>query len=101
MSAIMPWERATVRAVFFPCVVVQRPGTAAGIVFISLEDETRISNVVVMPDMFTAHRLTILNTPWLLIEGANQNVDGVIHVRAKKIRPLTVDPIATASHDFH
>jgi len=84
------------------CVVArQRPGTANGIVFISLEDETGISNVVVMPDMFTAHRLTILSTPWLLIEGPLQNVDGVIHVRAKKIRPLNFAPIATESHDFH
>jgi error-prone DNA polymerase len=84
------------------CVVVrQRPGTANGIVFLSIEDETGISNVVVMPDMFTAHRLIILNTPWLLIEGPLQNVDGVIHVRAKKIRPLNFAPIATASHDFH
>jgi error-prone DNA polymerase len=84
------------------CVVVrQRPGTANGIVFISLEDETGISNVIVMPDMFVAHRVTILSTPWLLIEGPIQNVDGVIHIRAKKIRPLSFAPIATASHDFH
>jgi error-prone DNA polymerase len=84
------------------CVVVrQRPGTANGIVFISLEDETGISNVVVMPDMFVAHRVTILSTPWLLIEGPIQNVDGVIHIRAEKIRPLSFAPIATASHDFH
>jgi error-prone DNA polymerase len=84
------------------CVIVrQRPGTAKGIVFISLEDETGISNVVVMPDMFVEHRLTILSTPWLLIEGPIQNIDGVIHVRAKKIRPLSFAPIATASHDFH
>jgi error-prone DNA polymerase len=84
------------------CVVVrQRPGTAKGIAFISLEDETGISNVVVMPDTFVANRLTILNSPWLLVEGPIQNADGVIHVRANKIRPLSFDPIATASHDFH
>lgn len=84
------------------CVIVrQRPGTAKGIVFISLEDETGISNAVVMPDVFLANRLTILNCAWLIIAGPIQNVDGVIHVRAEQIEPLKVDSIAAASHDFH
>jgi error-prone DNA polymerase len=85
------------------CVIVrQRPGTANGIVFLSLEDETGIANVVVMPDMFATHREVIVSTPWLLIEGPLQNIDTVIHVRAKKIEPLSFAPIATgSSHDFH
>jgi error-prone DNA polymerase len=82
-------------------VVKQRPGTAKGIVFISLEDEAGISNVVVMPDMFTSHRLTVLETSWFLFEGPLQNVDGVIHVLAKKIHTLSFSPIASVSHDFH
>ncbi len=84
------------------CVIVrQRPGTAKGILFISLEDETGISNVVVMPDLFAENRLAILSNPWLFVEGPVQNVEGVIHVLTKKIMPLNFDAIATASHDFH
>jgi error-prone DNA polymerase len=84
------------------CVIVrQRPGTAKGILFISLEDETGIANVIVMQDLFAENRLAILSNPWLFVEGPLQNVEGVIHIKAKKIRPLEYDPIATASHDFH
>jgi error-prone DNA polymerase len=84
------------------CVIVrQRPGTAKGIVFLSIEDETGIANAVVMKDLFDENRLVVVSNPWLLVEGPVQNVDSVIHVRAKKIRKLEIDPVATASHDFH
>jgi error-prone DNA polymerase len=84
------------------CVVVrQRPGTAKGILFVSLEDETGISNAVVSKDLFAENRLVVVSNPWLLVEGPVQNVDGVIHVLAKRVRGLEFDPIATASHDFH
>jgi len=66
-------------------IVRQRPGTARGIVFLSIEDETGIANAVVMPDIFDAHRLLIVSERWLLVEGPIQNVDNVIHVRAKRI----------------
>jgi len=82
-------------------VVRQRPGTAKGIVFVSMEDETGIFNAVVMPDVFDKYRLTIVTEPYLLIEGKIQNVDGVIHILAREVErmePLT--PVA-ASHDFH
>jgi error-prone DNA polymerase len=82
-------------------IVRQRPGTAKGIVFLSIEDETGIANVVVMPDVFDANRLVIVNNRWLLIEGPIQNVDNVIHVRAKRIRPLAASPLPVPSHDFH
>jgi error-prone DNA polymerase len=82
-------------------VVRQRPGTAKGIVFISLEDETGIFNTVVMPDVFDKYRLTILTEPYLLIEGKIQNVDGVIHVLARHFERIEpVAPVA-GSHDFH
>ena len=84
------------------CVIVrQRPGTAKGIVFLSIEDETGISNVIVMSELFTEHRLMITGAAWLFVEGPVQNVDGVIHVRAKTIRALGFDSVPTSSHDFH
>ncbi len=84
------------------CVIVrQRPGTAKGIVFLSLEDETGIANIVVLPEMFDADRATLISNPWLLVEGPIQNVDNVIHVRAKRIEPLPFQEIKSASHDFH
>ncbi len=84
------------------CVIVrQRPGTAKGIVFLSLEDETGIANVVVMSEMFDANRAMLIGNPWLLVEGPIQNVDTVIHIRAKRIDPLPFQTIKSASHDFH
>jgi error-prone DNA polymerase len=84
------------------CVIVrQRPGTAKGILFLSLEDETGTSNSVVSKEMFAENRLIVLSNSWLMVEGPVQNVDSVIHVQAKKIRKLNFDPVATASHDFH
>jgi error-prone DNA polymerase len=84
------------------CVIVrQRPGTAKGIVFLSMEDETGIANVIVMLDMFDANRLLIVGNRWLLVEGPIQNVDNVIHVRAKRIEPLEFAAPFVPSHDFH
>ncbi len=84
------------------CVIVrQRPGTAKGIVFLSIEDETGIANAVVMADIFDANRLLIISNRWLLVEGPIQNVDNVIHVRAKRIVPLGFSDASIPSHDFH
>jgi len=69
-------------------IVRQRPGTARAIVFLSIEDETGIANAVVMPDIFDANRMVILRSRWLMVEGPIQNVDNVIHVRARRIVPL-------------
>ncbi len=82
-------------------IVRQRPGTAAGIVFLSIEDETGIANAVVMPDLFTTARLLLVTEPWLLIEGKVQNVDNVIHVLAAKASPLPYRTDAAPSHNFH
>ena len=79
----------------------QRPGTAKGFVFISLEDETGISNAIVTPPMFEAYRLVITEEPFLLIEGRLQHINGVIHVKAQRIERLQHAPlVATSSHDF-
>jgi error-prone DNA polymerase len=83
------------------CVIVrQRPGTAKGIVFISMEDETGIANIVVMPDRFEEDRVTIVTSPWLMIEGKVQNVENVIHVLAKRIERLESKMPVGSSHDF-
>ena len=80
----------------------QRPGTAAGFVFISLEDETGIANAVVVPQLFERLRLVITQEPALKITGRMQNVSGVQHVKADRIEPFRESDLpAQASHDFH
>jgi len=84
------------------CVIArQRPGTAKGFVFISMEDETGIANVIVAPDLFERERLTVTRSKFLLAEGPLQNVDGVIHVKATCLRTLSSQQLAVHSHDFH
>ena len=73
-------------------IVRQRPGTAKGFCFITLEDETGISNAVIVPGMFQRYRAPIHTAAILLIEGPLQKVDGVIHVRARRLRALSVPP---------
>ncbi|MGH9791953.1 MAG: OB-fold nucleic acid binding domain-containing protein, partial [Candidatus Acidiferrales bacterium] len=79
----------------------QRPGTAKGFVFLSLEDETGISNAILTPDIFDRNRLTVVGHQFLLIRGKLQNLDGVISVKAEHVQPLEVTRAATSSHDFH
>jgi error-prone DNA polymerase len=80
----------------------QRPGTAKGFVFISLEDETGVSNVIVEPDLFERFRLLITEEAFLLIEGEVQNSDGVVLIKTRDIRPLMHEAlVGSESHDFH
>ena len=80
----------------------QRPGTAKGFVFISLEDETGVSNAIVDPDLFEEMRLLITEEPFLLIEGEVQNSEGVVLIKARKLEPLIHDNlVGSPSHDFH
>src|SRR5216117_698376 len=80
----------------------QRPGTAKGFVFISLEDETGVSNAIVEPELFERFRLLITEEAFLLIEGEVQNSDNVVLIKAQKIRPLVHEQlIGSESHDFH
>jgi error-prone DNA polymerase len=80
----------------------QRPGTAKGFVFISLEDETGVSNAIVDPDLFERFRLVITEEAFLLIEGQVQNSDGVVLVKAREIKPLVHERlVGSESHDFH
>ena len=79
----------------------QRPGTAKGFVFISLEDETGVSNAIVEPDLFERFRLVITEEAFLLIEGEVQNSDNVVLIKAREIRPLAHKQLpGSESHDF-
>ena len=79
----------------------QRPGTAKGFVFLTLEDETGIANIIVRPDLFASQRLTILEEPLLLVEGLLQSQDGVISVKAQRVQGLAGVPVEVESHDFY
>ena len=84
------------------CVVArQRPGTAKGFIFISMEDETGIANVVVTPDLYDRDRLVVTRSKFLLVEGTLQNQDGVIHVKAARLTKLSDNALELWSHDFH
>ena len=84
------------------CVIArQRPGTAKGFVFLSLEDETGIANIILAPDVFEQNRMTVTRNRFLRIEGPLQNQDGVIHVKAQRIEPLEITSADIRSHDFH
>jgi error-prone DNA polymerase len=79
----------------------QRPGTAKGFVFVSLEDETGVANAIVTPNLFERRRLVITEEPFLVIEGEVQNTDNVVLVKARRIRPLAQAQVGgSASHDF-
>jgi error-prone DNA polymerase len=78
----------------------QRPGTAKGFVFLTLEDETGVSNVIVRPDLFDRDRLTVIRQPFLLVEGILQHQDGVLSVKAERLHGIEGDASVEA-HDFY
>ena len=84
------------------CVIArQRPGTAKGFLFLSMEDESGITNVIVSPDLFERDRIVVTRARFLLVEGPLQNQNGVIHIRAQRLQPLSDHAIDIRSHDFH
>ena len=93
------------------CVIArQRPGTAKGFVFLSLEDETGISNAILTPDIMDQNRVVITSEKFLLLEGILQNQDGVVSVRVERVTPLReacatdsvdITDAEVRSHDFH
>ncbi len=93
---------ANCRATAAGCVIArQRPGTALGFIFLSLEDETGIANIIIHPDLYERDRLLITREKFLLVTGKLQNQDGVVHVKAEHVQPLHGTDIAVRSHDFH
>jgi error-prone DNA polymerase len=84
------------------CVIArQRPGTAKGFVFLSLEDETGVANAIINPQLFQKKRLLITSEQFLMIEGILQNQDNVISVKAAHVAALDITRAQTSSHDFH
>ena len=85
------------------CVITrQRPGTARGFVFLSLEDETGIVNIIVHPDLFSRARQVCTSAPYVMVKGVLQSVTGVVSVKAAAMEELSFRGAAVmASHDFH
>jgi error-prone DNA polymerase len=84
------------------CVIArQRPGTAKGFVFLSLEDETGVANAIVTPDLFQQNRLLLSSEQFLMVEGILQNQDNVISVKAQRVSSLNITRAPTSSHDFY
>jgi error-prone DNA polymerase len=82
------------------CVIVrQRPGTAKGFVFLSLEDETGVFNVILDPKTFDRFKFVVLGERFLLIDGALQNVDDVVSVKAARVAALP-EGAAAEVHNF-
>jgi error-prone DNA polymerase len=89
-------------AVVAGCVITrQRPGTAKGLIFVTLEDETGNANIIVMPDVYSQDPAVVLHERFLKVQGTVQNQDGIVHLKAQKILPLFVTEAETQSHDFH
>jgi error-prone DNA polymerase len=103
----MAWQRARLRAQGFVSaqelelcrsesrvriagrvICRQRPGTAKGFVFLSMEDETGIANIIIAPDVFEQNRVLVTRSLFLAIGGTMQNQDGVVHVKARKLEPF-------------
>jgi error-prone DNA polymerase len=81
-------------------IVRQRPGTAKGFFFLTLEDETGISNAIVVPDLFQANRALLHNAAILMVEGVLQKQDGVVAIRGHLFRELHLAAALPPSHDF-
>jgi error-prone DNA polymerase len=82
-------------------IVRQRPGTAKGFLFLSLEDETGIANIIVHPDMYEQNRMVLIGAPFVVVEGVLQNQQNAISVKAGRVEVLDVNAIPVPSHDFH
>jgi error-prone DNA polymerase len=78
----------------------QRPGTAKGFVFLTLEDETGLSNIIVRPDLYARRTDVLLRAPLLEVDGVLQ-LNGAVTLRAIEVRPLELKVETPASRDFH
>jgi error-prone DNA polymerase len=98
MRAMAHGKRATVAGAV---ITRQRPGTASGLIFLTLEDETGYANVIVMPHVYEAYRQAVLEPKFIRVSGTVQNQDGIIHLKAEHVEALSVSAAPMASHDFH
>jgi error-prone DNA polymerase len=84
------------------CIIArQRPGTAKGFIFLSMEDETGIANVIITPDLYERERVVVTRSKFVVVEGRLQNQDEVVHIKATHIQPLAFTNLEVTSHDFH
>jgi error-prone DNA polymerase len=84
------------------CVITrQRPGTAKGLIFMTLEDETGTARVIIKPDFYENNRAAVLHEKFVQVSGIVQNRDSVVNIIATRIGPLAVSAAETSSHDFH
>ena len=84
------------------CVIArQRPGTALGFIFLSMEDETGIANIIIHPELYERERVLVTRGKFLKVYGKLQNQDGVVHVKAEALELLHTTAIEVRSHDFH
>jgi error-prone DNA polymerase len=72
-------------------IIRQRPGTARGMCFMTLEDESGLCNIVVTPDLFQRHRRTIVTSPRLIVSGRLERRDGVTNVRGLAFEALALE----------
>ena len=98
MRAMAHGKRATVAGAV---ITRQRPGTASGLIFLTLEDETGYANVIVMPQVYEEYRQAVLEPKFIRVSGTVQNQDGIVHLKASHVEALTVSAAQMASHDFH
>jgi error-prone DNA polymerase len=97
----LPRQRPGRRVRVAGCVITrQRPGTAKGFVFLTLEDETGISNIIVRPKVYDEQRLAIIESSFVIVDGLLQIQDGVTAIQAERVLPLEGVPLDVASHDF-
>jgi error-prone DNA polymerase len=78
----------------------QRPGTAKGFVFLTLEDETGVSNIIVRPDLYDREKTAVVRYPFLMVDGVLQHQDGVISVKAEHVEGIE-GGAAVDAHNFY
>jgi error-prone DNA polymerase len=84
------------------CVITrQRPGTAKGLIFMTLEDETGNANAIITPDFYEKNRAVVMYERFVQIAGTVQSQDGIVHLRAEHIAALKISAAEVWSHDFH
>lgn len=98
LKRIRPGRRVRVAGAV---ITRQRPGTAKGFVFLSLEDETGIANAIVTPQVFGENKRVIVDSPYLIVEGVLQNQDGAVSVKVDRVDALHHAGPEVQSHDFH
>ncbi len=79
----------------------QRPGTAKGFCFLTLEDESGVSNLILRPQVFQENRVMVMSHSFLIADGVLQKQDGVTSVKVKAVRPIEDVRLTMQSHDFH